>query len=95
MTELNATAIATPSTKDSQVSLRLPGELKARIETYAVMTGRSKSHVAMEALADYLDWRLPQVADLQQAVAAADRGEFASDDEVKAVFDRYTVPRPA
>ena len=93
MTEL--TDSATPTTKDSQVSLRLPGELKARIETYAVMTGRSKSHVAMEALADYLDWRLPQVADLQQAVAAADRGEFASDDEVKAVFDRYTVPRPA
>ncbi len=86
---------AAPTTKDSQVSLRLPGELKARIETYAVMTGRSKSHVAMEALASYLDWRLPQVADLQQAVAAADRGEFASDDEVKAVFDRYTVPRPA
>ena len=84
-----------PTSKDSQVSLRLPGELKARIETYAVMTGRSKSHVAMEALADYLDWRLPQVADLQQAVVAADRGEFASDDEVKAVFDRYTVPRPA
>ena len=84
-----------PTIKDSQVSMRLPGELKARIETYAVMTGRSKSHVAMEALADYLDWRLPQVADLQQAVAAADRGEFASDDEVKAVFDRYTVPRPA
>ena len=84
-----------PTSKDSQVSLRLPGELKARIETYAVMTGRSKSHVAMEALADYLDWRMPQVADLQQAVAAADRGEFASDDEVKAVFDRYTVPRPA
>ena len=92
MTEL---AVPAPTTKDSQVSLRLPGELKARIETYAVMTGRSKSHVAMEALADYLDWRLPQVADLQEAVAAADRGEFASDDEVKAVFDRYSLPRPA
>ena len=92
MTEL---AVPAPTTKDSQVSLRLPGELKARIETYAVMTGRSKSHVAMEALADYLDWRLPQVADLQEAVAAADRGEFASDDEVKAVFDRFSLPRPA
>ncbi|MBI5256187.1 MAG: CopG family transcriptional regulator [Burkholderiales bacterium] len=77
------------STKDSQVSMRLPGELKARIETYAQMTGRSKSHVAMEALADYLDWRMPQVADLQQAVAAADRGEFASDAEVQAVLGRH------
>lgn len=84
--------MTTPSTKDSQVSLRLPGELKGRIETYARMTGRSKSHVAMEALADYLDWRLPQVADLEQALAAAERGEFASDDEVAAVLTRLGVP---
>ena len=82
-------------TKDSQVSMRLPGELKARIESYAQLTGRSKSHVAMEALAEYLDWRLPQVADLKEAIAAADRGEFASDDEVQAVFQRHRAARPA
>lgn len=81
-----------PPTKDSQVSMRLPGALKERIESYAAMTGRSKSHVAMEALAEYLDWRLPQVADLQEAIAAADRGEFASEDAVQAVVARYTAP---
>lgn len=81
--------MSTTSTKDSQVSMRLPGELKARIETYAQMTGRSKSHVAMEALAEYLDWRLPQMADLAEAVAAADRGEFASDEDVQAVLARH------
>lgn len=76
-----------PATKDAQVSLRLPAALKGKIETYARMTGRSKSHVATEALADYLDWRLPQVADLTEAVLAADRGEFADDTEVQRVFD--------
>ena len=81
----------TPGTKDSQVSLRLPGELKDRIERYAQMTGRSKCYVAMEALAEYLDWRLPQMQDLEQAIAAADRGEFATDAEVKTVFKRYRV----
>jgi len=30
------------------------------------------------------DW-----ADLEQGLAEADRGEFASDEEVKALFDRY------
>ena len=89
------TAPPPPNTKDTQVSMRLPGALKARFETDAVMTGRSKSHVAMAVLTDDLDWRLPQVADLQTAVAASDRGEFASADEAKAVFDRFTVPRPA
>jgi predicted transcriptional regulator len=78
----------TKDIKDSQVSMRLPGELKAKVETYAQMTGRSKSHVVMEALAEYLDWRTPQIADLQEAVAAADRGEFASDEEVRAVLTR-------
>ena len=30
------------------------------------------------------DW-----ADLEEGLAEADRGEFATDEEVKAVFDRY------
>ena len=79
------------SLKDSQVSMRLPGELKDRIETYARLTGRSKSYVAIEALAEYLDWRLPQMQDLEQAIAAADRGEFATETEVAAVFARFGV----
>ena len=78
-----------PDPKDSQVSVRLPADLKARVETYAELTGRTKSHVAMEALKEYLVWREPQIADLKEAVAAADRGEFANDAEVAEVFARY------
>ena len=91
MTPAETPVEPTPGTKDSQVSLRLPGELKDRIERYAQMTGRSKSFVAMEALAEYLDWRLPQMQDLEQAVRAADRGEFATEAEVAAMFKRYVV----
>ena len=79
------------TTKDAQVSMRLPAELKGRVQTYAQLTGRSKSYVAIEALTEYLDWRLPQMRDLEEAVAAADRDEFASDAEVAAVFERYGV----
>ena len=82
-------------TKDSQVSMRLPGELKERIESYARMTGRSKSHVAMEAIAHYLDWRVPQIADLKEAIAAADRGEFATEAQVQAVVARFAAPKRA
>jgi predicted transcriptional regulator len=81
------------TTKDTQVSLRVPTELKDRIETYSRLTGRSKSHVAMEAIAHYLDWRTPQVADLKEAIAAADRDEFATDAEVAAVLARYAKAR--
>lgn len=72
--------------RDSQISLRLPNELKGRMETYAQLTGRTKSYVAMEALGSYLEWRLPQVEDLKVAIRAADEGDFATDDEVAAVL---------
>ena len=78
-------------TRDAQVSMRLPTELKDRVQSYAQLTGRSKSYVAIEALTEYLDWRLPQMRDLEEAVAAADRDEFASNAEVSAVFERYGV----
>jgi predicted transcriptional regulator len=82
-----------PAIKDSQVSVRLPNDLKDRMETYAQLTGRTKSHVAMEALAAYLDDRIPQIADLKQAVQAADRGEFASDEAVAAVFAKHSAAK--
>lgn len=81
--------------KDSQISLRLPNELKDRMQTYADLTGRSKSHVVMEALSDYLDGRMPQIEDLKVAVQQADLGDFASDEEVAAVFARHAAAAPA
>ena len=79
--------------KDSQVSLRLPNDLKDKMEAYAHLTGRTKSYVAMEALSVYLEGRIPQIADLKAAVLQADHGEFASDDEVGAVFARHSGPK--
>jgi predicted transcriptional regulator len=73
----------------AQFNVRLPSELKARLENYAQLVGRPQASVASDALADYLDWRVPQVEALKQAVAAADRGEFASADEVEQFFRRY------
>ncbi|MHB1093763.1 CopG family ribbon-helix-helix protein [Thiobacillus sp.] len=73
----------------TQFNVRLPAALKTRLETYAQLVGRSQAMVASEALADYLDWRVPQVEALKQAIVAADRGEFASDSEVEAFFKRH------
>jgi len=81
--------------KDSQVSVRLPNELKEQMETYAQLTGRTKSYVAMEALSEYLAWRIPQIDDLKLAVQAADAGDFASDEEVAAVFAKHTAGKKA
>lgn len=85
----------TTAPKDSQVSLRLPNGLKDQMESYAQLTGRTKSHVVMEALADYLIWRMPQIEDLKAAIAAADAGDFASEDEVRQAFAPPAAPRRA
>jgi RHH-type rel operon transcriptional repressor/antitoxin RelB len=82
------------ATKDGQISLRLPLDMKQRMESYAQLTGRNKSHLVMEAVGEYLAWRVPQMEDLQAAIRAADAGEFASDADVAAVFARY-APKPS
>ncbi|MFN3750111.1 MAG: CopG family ribbon-helix-helix protein [Thiobacillus sp.] len=78
-----------PPANTTQFNVRLPAELKARLENYAQLVGRPQANVASDALADYLDWRVPQIEALKQAVAAADRGEFASADEVEQFFKAY------
>jgi predicted transcriptional regulator len=78
-----------PPANTAQFNVRLPAELKARLENYAQLVGRPQANVASDALADYLDWRTPQIEALKQAVAAADRGEFASADEVEQFFKHW------
>lgn len=72
-----------------QFNVRVSSELKARLDSYAEMVGQSKATIAANAISDYLDWRIPQTEDLKLAIAAADRGEFASEEEVDAVFKKY------
>lgn len=78
-----------PPASTAQFNVRLPSELKARLENYSKLVGRPQANVASDALADYLDWRTPQIEALKQAVAAANRGEFASADEVEQFFKAY------
>lgn len=78
------------SANTAQFNVRLPADLKARLENYAQLVGRPQANVASDALADYLDWRTPQIEALKQAVGAANRGEFASADEVEQFFKHWT-----
>lgn len=78
-----------PPANTAQFNVRLPADLKVRLENYARMVGRPQANVASEALADYLDWRTPQIKALKKAVASADRGEFAGADEVEQFFKHW------
>lgn len=86
-----AELVMNPTIKDAQINVRLPAKLKSQIDAYARQTGRSKSFVAVEALSEYLAWRIPQIEDLTLALKAADQGDFATEEEVNAAFAKHGV----
>ena len=75
--------------KTNTMTLRVSEELKAKLDRYAQLTGRSMSYVAATAVQEYLAWRIPQLEDLEQAIQEADAGKLASDDDVEQVFSKY------
>ncbi len=77
------------ATKQNTMTMRVSDELKAKLDRYAKLSGRSMSYVATIAVDEYLAWRIPQLEDLEEAVRQADAGDFASPVEVAAVFSKY------
>ena len=71
------------------MTIRLESDLKERLEGLADATRRSKSFLAAEAIRDSVALNEWQVAEIQEAVAEADRGEFASEETVDAVFRKW------
>ena len=71
------------------LTLRVPVEVKDQLDKLADATHRSKSYLAGEAIRQYLDLQAWQIGEIQQAIAEADAGDFASDDEVEAVVRKH------
>ena len=67
----------------------LPEELQAAVTRLSLLSGKPVASITEEALREYVGWRVPQLLDLEQAVQAADAGDFASDDEVERFFKRH------
>jgi RHH-type transcriptional regulator, rel operon repressor / antitoxin RelB len=74
---------------EKMLNVRLPQELAAQLEILTKSTGRTKSALTVEALRGYLEAENWQIADIQAGVEEANRGEFASTEEVKAFFAKY------
>lgn len=71
------------------MTVRLEGNLKERLEKLAEATQRSKSFLAAEAIREFVDLNEWQVEELNLAIKEADAEEFASDQEVSELFDRW------
>ena len=64
-------------------TVRVEADVKERLEKLAESTGRSRSYLAAEAIAEYLDVNEWQVSGIRRAIATLDRGEAVSHDRVR------------
>lgn len=71
------------------VTLRLDDEVKIKLEKLAESTHRSRSFLAAEAIKAYVESNDWQVAEIHQALKEADAGDFASQQEVNAVVNKW------
>jgi RHH-type rel operon transcriptional repressor/antitoxin RelB len=73
------------------LTLRVPVEIKRQLDKLADATHRSKSWLAGEAIQRYLDLEAWQIDEIGKALAEADAGDFATDEEVAALKARHAA----
>ncbi|MBS1841614.1 MAG: ribbon-helix-helix protein, CopG family [Acidobacteria bacterium] len=73
------------------LTLRLDQRDCNRLEKLSKATKRSRSYLAAEAIREYLTLNEWQVEEIRKAIAEADRGEFASDTEVKRMRKKWAT----
>jgi predicted transcriptional regulator len=71
------------------LTLRIPEETKAKLDKLAQATHRSKSFLAEEAIARYIDLEAWQVGEIEQAIQEADRGDFAPPSDLADLLKKY------
>jgi RHH-type rel operon transcriptional repressor/antitoxin RelB len=80
------------------MTVRLSRQLKDRLERLAESTRRSKSYLAAEAIAEYVEGNAWQVEEIRKAVQKADAGgPFVSEEDATRYLDalaRGEDPKP-
>jgi RHH-type transcriptional regulator, rel operon repressor / antitoxin RelB len=70
------------------ITVRLSNELKSKLERLAASTRRSKSYLAAEAIAEYVELNTWQVEEIGKAVEKADAGgPFVRDEDARRYLD--------
>ncbi len=78
-------------------TLRIDPTIKKRLEKLAKNTGRSRSYLAAQALAEYVELNEWQVAGIKAAATSLDKGEGVPHADVRSWIESWDQkkPRPA
>ncbi len=85
--------------KTVTLSLRVDPEVKEKITEIAKHEDRSPSYIVEQALKDRIAYDEAVTCAIQKGIEQADRGEFVSNEEVKAWIDSWgtdnELPKPS
>jgi predicted transcriptional regulator len=70
-------------------TIRVPDEVADRLNRIAEKLDRSRSYMVAKAIEEFVSREEWQLAEIEDGLAMADRGEFASDDDVARVVAKY------
>jgi predicted transcriptional regulator len=77
------------STASISTSFRADKDKLQRIDALANSMGRSRNWLVNEAIDSFLEYQEWFAAEVREGIAAADRGDFASPEEVDGIFSKY------
>jgi predicted transcriptional regulator len=77
----------------SAFTVRLDKETLERLDQLASRTDRSRSWLVTQAVQDYVALNAWQLEKIETGIADANRGKFASDEEVARVRRKFSGPR--
>jgi predicted transcriptional regulator len=74
----------------STMTVRVPDRVRERLDRLAEKTARSRSWLAAEAIASYVELQEWQLGEIAKGIEEADAGRFATDHEVAGVVAKWT-----
>jgi predicted transcriptional regulator len=75
--------------KSQTVSARLKPETAKKLDMLVESTARSRSYLVAEAVENYVKDQAWQIEAIQEGIKEADRGEFASENQVRKTFEKW------
>lgn len=77
------------------MNLDIPQSLRDRVEAIALRSNQTASQVITDALENghSLEWQERFLDQVEAGIADADNGDFASDEEIRTMLNRYQPKR--
>ena len=74
---------------NTTLSLRIPKNVVDQLGLLASATGKSRNFIAVQGIKDFIEREAWQVQEIQRAIKEADAGDFATDEEVRAMKAKW------